>query len=441
MQPNFSNVSLKPINFPPATVTGLGNSSFTNNSQPSRVHRQFITVNNNHKEVLPIERPVLLDLEKCSRAMGITEHSLQQNRKKILEVSQKVVLFLNEIYPLIPSNFSAEHRNPCWTVHKTYKKHKQGISSERLRCIPYFFLAGFPKSATTSIHHALEKHPQIQGPVEKEPHFWARVQSRSKSKARSISTTFINYTLFFKSLSTKLIKSMKDKVSQLITYDGSQSILWDSNFFYEGQDYCAMPAVFSRVMPNAKFIVVMRNPVTRLFSHFQYSCTLQQRKRPPGFKENEATLFHSETIKYIETFRKCLKNMTVFECTNVGVFSRILNNQNFSCGKILHKVAIGTYAIHIKKWLQFYPIENFLFLKMEDISEDPSGTMSQITQFLGIDEVPREKAQALLGTKWNTQSTTPKPMDARTKSLLEQFYQPYNQELAEMLNDKRFLWN
>ena len=52
----------------------------------------------------------------------------------------------------------------------------------------------------------------------------------------------------------------------VITYDGSQSTLWDSNFFYKGQEYCVMPAVISRVLPNAKFIIVMRNPVTSLYS-------------------------------------------------------------------------------------------------------------------------------------------------------------------------------
>jgi N-acetylgalactosamine 4-sulfate 6-O-sulfotransferase len=32
------------------------------------------------------------------------------------------------------------------------------------------------------------------------------------------------------------------------------------------------------------------------------------------------------------------------------------------------------------------------------------------------------------------------PMHKRTKDILDKFYRPYNEELARLLNDSRFLW-
>ena len=152
--------------------------------------------------------------------------------------------------------------------------------AEELVCLPYFFLAGFPKCATTTVHDAIGTHKDIMQSSEKEPHFWPRNIDAKSFSVEYASITFMTYTLYFKNLSRLLAAPPNSTVRPLgfITYDSSQSTLWDSNFFYKGQEYCAMPAVISRVLPNAKFIIVMRNPVTRLYSHFLYSCLVHYGK-------------------------------------------------------------------------------------------------------------------------------------------------------------------
>ena len=46
-----------------------------------------------------------------------------------------------------------------------YQKHYQNATHKgTIFCLPYFFIAGFPKSESTSLDAALRKHSQIEGP-------------------------------------------------------------------------------------------------------------------------------------------------------------------------------------------------------------------------------------------------------------------------------------
>ncbi len=95
----------------------------------------------------------------------------------------------------------SEYKNPCWLEHLLREHvaeyantsfHQYGkneivrlrqiyqerlrteVNPWRLRCLPYFYLAGVTKSGTTDLFEALLKHPQIHGPWVKEPHYWNR---------------------------------------------------------------------------------------------------------------------------------------------------------------------------------------------------------------------------------------------------------------------------
>ena len=420
--------------------------------------------------------PIREALHKCSLAMGVTNISVLEIKNTFMKVLNKAENFLKQIRLLLPQNFSTEYKNPCWQAEQTNfplndsleklmtllptivqrklnryahlmtKQAHRGTEDKLILCLPYFFLAGFPKSATTTIHTVLVNQSQILAPYVKEPHWWTRkhVMGCTKACTKDITTSFMLYTLNFRRLSLLVggngDQSMND---QLITFDGSQSMLWDSHFFVDGQDFCAMPAVISKVLPNAKFIVVMRNPVTRLFSHFLYSCQYQYGLSmdmwPPEMKREPAELFHNGITKDIEMFNKCINNSSVFECVS-SISANTHLKEEGSCPKIRYRLTVGLYAVHIRKWLQFFPIHNFLFLKMEDITKDSYATMRSITDFLGIEAVPRDIAAKLLHRRENGSPIHVPTMLTRSLKLLEDFYHPYNRELAKLLNNDRFLW-
>ena len=54
--------------------------------------------------------------------------------------------------------------------------------SERLLCLPYFYLAGFPKCGTTDLYLHMTQHHHIIPTVVKEPHWWTRGRFKSKGE-------------------------------------------------------------------------------------------------------------------------------------------------------------------------------------------------------------------------------------------------------------------
>ena len=413
--------------------------------------------------------------------MGISEATMERSWDRVAEVSRRARLFLDQISPYIPQNFSTQFRNPCWEAENPnitsnawenailekfipefakpqpgkglqYSRYLmkpaiQATKNRRILCLPYFFLAGFPKSGTTTVHDLLTLHPNIVSPRAKEPHWWTRALGMgrsSKINTEYIPISLMAYILFFKSIATE----MEDpQFEELITYDGSQSTLWDSNFYVGSQDYCAMPAVMRQVLPEAKFVVVMRDPVTRLYSHFTYSCQLRHgnavHEWPQKIRQGVADLFHREVVRDIEQFNNCVKNASVFECSSVRTANTDGPKGDLkgarSCSVIWHRLTLGMYVVHIKKWLQFYPRKNFLFLRMEDFFEHSREVLSNLTEFLGIAPGYRAMSEMLREPK-NSRPSAIQPMLAATSKLLQQFYHQYNAELALLLQDRRYLW-
>ena len=410
---------------------------------------------------------LLQDMEKCSRAMNISEETMKHATGDLETIVKNASVFLNAIWSIVPRNFSSKYKNPCWhsdlvlsrdnrstlysklnSENRNYlteelvtsltdsifkQKHSQDVTQKGTTlCLPYFFIAGFPKSATSSLDYALHKHSQIVGPRSKEPHWWTRMPLQF-SNFNHLKLSVLRYLINF------LSKRIERKVD-VITYDGSQSTLWDSNFFVHHQDYCAMPAVLSRVLPNAKFIVLMRNPVTRLYSHYLYSCTQRYGKTakwPKRMRQYAAAIFHREVVADVEHFRGCLKKRSLYECVNDNRF------RSNKCGGVGSRMTVSLYYVHLSKWLQFYPKEQFLFLRMEDLSADPHSLMTKITDFLGVAPVSPSQTEHWFFNRVNVQNASSgggRGYTKETRELLEQFYRPYNAMLGELTGDSGFKW-
>ena len=357
--------------------------------------------------------------------MGVSPEALRRDSNTINGISKDVGVFLDAIWSILPNEFSAKYKNFCWYQGPT------------LHCLPYFFIAGFPKSGTTSLYSAVVNHPEIFdiGKSRKEPHWWTRRHVRKT-----------NFTTYFRKFSraSQNISLHADHVF----CDASQSTLWDSAFFANGQDYCAMTTAISRVLPDAKFIVLMRNPVTRIHSHYLWSCSYALGNDtsiwPSKVYRNARNNFHDMVLSGIKTFNNCLHDSSLYECTNVMTSNFKAMRWQESCGYITHQIFVGLYYVHIFKWLQFYLMDNFLFLRTEDMGE-PEQLMSVVTDFLGVEKISSAEAQQWLGKRANTQEVvhveSPEfQMRNDTRKLLEDFYQPYNILLAELLKDNRFLW-
>ena len=288
---------------------------------------------------------------------------------------------------------------------------------------------------------ALSQHPMVAQPGTKEPHWWTR-ESLSDMGQDYLQLALLQYLVNFVEANKKIRRD-----PQLISYDGSQSTLWDSNFFTGQQDYCAMPVAVSHVLPRAKFVVIMRDPVARTYSHFLYSCSYKygdnMARWPPGVRRDQAGTFHHEVLETILSFNSCLSaGSSTLECINWHHFSQS------SCGHVGYRLMVSLYHVHLRKWLQRFPREQFLFLRMEDMSRDADDFMRRITDFLDISQIEPNLAKKWLSRKENKQTIRRRgqrwvtmKMRPETRTLLTDFFTLHNKQLVELTGDERFLWD
>ena len=357
---------------------------------------------------------------------------------------------LNILREYIPANYSSDFRNPCWyDFHQTFTNPEIPVTrpckislrlwsehvqpeqvlqqiktpgERHLYCLPAFFVPAFPKCATTALHYMIAQHPLIAKNRCKENWFWSKfINDDATDIEKRIHPMWYFYRL---SQSMQYIESNP----QSVTLDASPVYALSFTEYF-----CMIPILLKRVLPEAKFIMIMRNPSKRFFSHYWFQQGGLARKR--GFitkfaeyvhTPNAMEDFHNRTVDVITQFQSCIDGRnSVLHCIINGRKSKITS---FLCW--------GLYFYHIAPWLKVIPRERFLFIRTEDLAKNQSLTLSTVWHFLNLDDFEAETAFRTVN-----QVTKGLVMPQQTKDLLDEFYQPYNQLLANALSDEKYLWN
>ena len=347
---------------------------------------------------------------------------------------------------------------------------------EVFTCLPAVLLAGFGKSGTTSLFSYLVSHPSLKSPARKEPHFW-----------RSFLTVPMNYT--HKQMQVMWYLQRFSKAAQYIeshpnavTIDASASTiiipnpLYGESYYYDAskrrhqvhstnpdsyeneQDLCFVPMVVHRILPDAKFIVIMRNPVKRIFSDYWYFCAVKNRWKisedniPKKYMNNAPQIFHNVVANAIQEYRRCASDptrgnrvLTEFTCLKKATLGYIEDN---GCYPL--RLGVGMYYYHIVKWLNVYPRKNFYFLRLEDMSiaTDTYNSVAKIWEFMGLTPISKATFESELKKEvFNEMNWIKEPgfkehfyMLPETEKMLNSFYEPFNKKLAQLLGNDDYLW-
>ena len=129
-------------------------------------------------------------MKECSLAIGVSQDRLMNNEAAISNLATNLSHYLTALSSIIPQKFSSTYRSPCWETpivlstqqrkelrvfRKTIPLYLTEMLTEHLyqtilepalhqknnrslMCLPAFFLAGFPKSGTTTLHSILYKY-------------------------------------------------------------------------------------------------------------------------------------------------------------------------------------------------------------------------------------------------------------------------------------------
>jgi len=168
---------------------------------------------------------------------------------------------------------------------------------------PNFFIAGAPRSGTTALHTYLQQIPSIFMSKVKEPHY------------------FVNPKLLYLPVEhpfdkKKYLDLFKDVKDETAIGESSTSYLWDPD----------SANLICKTVPNARIILILRNPVRRTFSHYLSRCFigLENRSFHDVIREKNANpypyayylnrgLYSKNVQRFFETFGKDKVKIIIFE--------------------------------------------------------------------------------------------------------------------------------
>ena len=395
---------------------------------------------------------VVLQFDQVERDLHLCEHDhLAGNSTS--EYHHIIQTYCHIVQEYVPQVFSPQFRNPCWYSHYPYTDTKcervpvkisiyQHFNTNRHRdhlyCLPAFFLAGFLKCATTTLYDMIVQHPDIAPPKCKEGQFWPTFIKRHSRKEKKMKQVLWYLSHF--SSPTKVIQSRP----QAITLDASTHTLWRyTSEKRSDSEVCLVPSMIMNVLPNAKFIVIMRDPTKRLFSDYWFRCAQSRvwKRKEDHIRYYSAIAqetFHNITAHAINLFQSCIERGTSrFECV------RKVTSVKDVTGCVSLHLGVGMYYYHIVPWLNVFPRENFLFLKTEDLVSHPDEEMTKVWAFLGLHSLPKIEHKFSNSNKWIQNPLYKKKftMLPATRQMLHKFYQPHNELLAHLLSDSKYMWS
>jgi hypothetical protein len=244
------------------------------------------------------------------------------------------------------------------------------------RMLPDFLIIGGAKCGTTSLYDWLSRHPQILPASEKEVHFFDYNFFRGEDWYRSH---------FARPL------------------DGVDCVTGDGSVSYLSHRWA--PERAARLLPHAKLIVVMRDPVDRAYSQFQMS--------------------RSEKLEVCESFEEAIAWEGARLRPELARIARDPRYNSLEFG-VWSYLARSRYAEHLERWLDFFPREQFLFLRAEEMFADAYGAIERIDEFLGVPpHRPEQLSHLLDGGKYP-------PMEESTRSRLTAYFRPHNERLRQL---------
>ena len=314
-----------------------------------------------------------------------------------------------------------------------------------LACMPDVFLAGFPKCGSTYFYSLLVSHPWISRPLKKEPKWWDRDEHFSNSVMRG-ALFLADYLLNFR----PAVKQMREgghMNPNVRVLDASPSLLFKwPTFPNQSRDVniCLLPSVIAEFLPKARFLVIIREPVVLLYSAFLFSCTRHNQSVSLETQLKLPNIFHERVTEKIRIFDSCVAEYPLAKCA-MPDFEEAFWEDLPGCGRT--RLEMGLYHVHIQKWLSVVPRERFLFVTLDELSDNLDEVASQTWSFLNVSDFRDYRAvmakEARLTNSQQTVNYRDNPrlaMRNDTRDLLLNFFRPYNQMLADLLGDRKFLW-
>ena len=225
--------------------------------------------------------------------------------------------------------------------------------------LPDFVIIGGKKCGTSFLYYLLSQHPLVEPAARKEVHFFDDYFEEGVEW----------YRRFFRA------PRLEDG-QRVITGEASPGYLYDRS----------VPQRMAEVVPQARLVALLRNPVDRAFSDYQMTVRLGREWR---------------------SFEQAI---------------------DVPPNKYLPR---GVYADQLLRWSEFFSREQLLILKSEDFFERPADVFKIVLGFLELPEWEFDASR--IGPDELRAGGYEQRMDPATRRRLEEYFEPHNRRLYDFL--------
>ncbi len=232
-----------------------------------------------------------------------------------------------------------------------------------------FIIAGTMKGGTTALDVYLREHPEVALPSEKELHFFDHTLDRGGADA--------SYASYHRDFAL-----------------GRWRKLWGEatpNYMY----WHAAPGRIREYNPQMKLIVCLRNPVSRAYSHWN----MMRDKNREKLSFWDAIQAEPERLRQAEPKSK----------------------RDFSY------MDRGRYAEQLERIWQYFPRNQTLVLKSEDLRNQPQATLDIVSDFLGVKQLQGVSKKDVHSRSYEA------PMGQQEKEFLQSVFAPEIKKLEQLL--------
>jgi hypothetical protein len=265
------------------------------------------------------------------------------------------------------------------------KKWKKVAFAPRLltssfRALPNFILIGAQKGGSSALYKFICEHPKVQRAFIKEPHYFS-------GRYRTDNLKWYRALFPFKN-------------SGIITGEASPSYI----------THPLSPSRIKSLLPEAKLILIVRNPVERAFSNYFHSVKYGREELPIEEAFNRP-------ISDFETEYNRMRDED-------GYHSQFYYRFGY-----VHK---GFYDFHLANWYQHFAKEQLLVVENNELLNEPDKVYKEVLEHLELDSFRPEAFK-----KINVGST--KKVDEGLRAEIAEKFKESNQRFFEMIG-KEYDW-
>lgn len=247
-------------------------------------------------------------------------------------------------------------------------------ATSRLRMLPAFVVVGTKRGGSTALFEYLVSHPQVRrGNVRKGSRYFDMHYDRGWRWFRS---TFP------------------------LALPGRGLITGEASPYY--MFHPLAPQRIATALPEARLLAVLRDPVDRAWSHWQF----------------ERRLGH-ENLPFEEAIAREPERLA-------GQAERIAAGGDSFAHRHYSYLARGRYAEQLERLYQLFPPEQVLVCQSEALLADPDAVLARAWSFLGLAPHRIEQAHTFKAGGYRD------GMPATTRARLQEYFAPWNERLYQL---------